>query len=630
MVTGAQPRWKTVPARLVVAFVLLTAMVAGAFALSLALVRDAKRAADTQAYGRALADVVNYLRDAETGQRGYLLTNDPRYLAPYTEAVDKVEPALDFVRETQARVGRSVYSDLSIPVHTKVEELRETVLMNRTGHRADAFARVGSDVGLTTMATARLILDRERAFVRERTGDIVGTSLRLSRSLSVGLALGMVAIVLLMAAWWRQTSEQIAALTIAGRETEVAMAGLKQEIETREDSEARVRQLQKMQAVGQLTGGIAHDFNNMLSVVMSGIEMAKRRLRHDPGESETFLDASLDGARRAAALTNRLLAFSRNQPLAPAPVDLNRLLGGMSEMLARALGESISVETVAAAGLWRCYADAGEIENAVLNLAVNARDAIVDTDTGSGKLTIETCNVHVDDEYSRTHDEIDPGQYVQICVTDTGVGMPPEVVERAFDPFFTTKEVGKGTGLGLSQVFGFCKQSGGHASIYSEVGEGTTVRLYLPRFFGADEPIEPGAGRAETPIGFASEVILLVEDEARVRQLAGGMLRELGYTVIAAAGPGEALKTLTDRGDIALLFTDIVMPEMNGRKLADLARAEHPDLKVLYTTGYTRNAIVHNGTVDIGVAFLPKPYSIHDMARKVRDVLDGKGANRPV
>ena len=298
----------------------------------------------------------------------------------------------------------------------------------------------------------------------------------------------------------------------------------------------------------------------------------------------------------------------------------------MSELLRRTLGEQIAVETVLAGGLWRTYADAGQLENAILNLAVNARDAM----GGGGKLTIETNNAHLDDEYARARSEVEPGQYVLICVTDTGDGMTPEVIGRAFDPFFTTKEVGKGTGLGLSQVFGFVKQSGGHIAIYSEPGQGTTIKLYLPRFAGA---IPANEERAAAPLvlpeGRPDEIILVVEDEQRVRHFSVDALRELGYTAISAGDGREALRLLEEQPTISLLFTDVVMPEMNGRRLADEARAKRPDLKILYTTGYTRNAVVHNGMLDAGVAFLPKPFTIAQLAIKVREVLDGAGVNRP-
>jgi CheY-like chemotaxis protein len=356
----------------------------------------------------------------------------------------------------------------------------------------------------------------------------------------------------------------------------------------------------------------------MLAIVLGNLDLAQRRLESDPKRAQASIDHARDGAERAATLTARLLAFSRQQPLAPEPVDANKLVASMSEMLRRTLGEQVMVETVLAGGLWRTHADVGQLENALVNLAVNARDAM----PGGGRLTIETANAHLDDAYAAQRAEVAPGQYVLICVTDTGTGMSAEVIERAFDPFFTTKPVGKGTGLGLSQVFGFVKQSGGHIAVYSESGEGTTIKLYLPRFFGAAEPVHAPAADADVPHGRTDEVILVVEDEQRVRHFSVDALRELGYTVISAAGAAEALALLDEQPNVSLLFTDVVMPDMDGRRLAEAALVKSPALKIVYTTGYTRNAVVHNGRLDAGVNFLAKPYSIVQLARKIRGVLD--------
>ena len=408
---------------------------------------------------------------------------------------------------------------------------------------------------------------------------------------------------------------------------ELALRTLNDELEARveartreiEKAESQIRQMQRIESIGQLTGGIAHDFNNMLAIVIGSLDIAQRRLDDDPAKARSFIDNAREGAARAAALTSRLLAFSRQQPLAPESLDVNKLVANMSELLRRTLGERIKIETVLAGGLWRTMADPGEVENALLNLCVNARDAMPD----GGRLTIETANAHLDDAYATEHLEVDVGQYVLICVSDTGSGMPPEVVGRAFDPFYTTKPVGKGTGLGLSQVHGFIKQSGGHVKIYSEPGHGTTLKIYLPRWFGADvSRFAPPQRDGPIARGTASEIVLVVEDEAGVRNLSVDALRELGYTVIHADGAGEALRMIEEHPNVHLLFTDIIMPEMNGRQLADRALAMRPELKVLYTTGYTRNAVVHNGVLDFGVAFLPKPFTIDQLAAKVRQVLD--------
>lgn len=402
------------------------------------------------------------------------------------------------------------------------------------------------------------------------------------------------------------------------RELGEANRALVTEMTRREAAESQLRQVQKMEAIGQLTGGIAHDFNNMLAVIIGGLDLTRRRLGRGDTDVAKFVDAAMDGARRAAVLTGRLLAFSRQQPLAPEATDANRLVGGMSELLHRSIGEAIRMETVLAAGLWRIHVDVAQLENVLLNLAVNARDAMPD----GGRLTIETANCLLDEDYARAHPGVVPGQYVMIAVTDTGVGMSEDVAARAFEPFFTTKPVGQGTGLGLSQVYGFVRQTGGHVKIYAEPGHGTTIKVYLPRFYGAGEAA-PAADTAAVAAGpGAGEVILVVEDDERVRQVSVATLTDLGYTVLSAPGGADGLRLLDSRPDIALLFTDIVMPDMNGRRLADEALRRRPDLKVLYTTGFTRNAVVHNGVLDPGVSFLPKPFTVDQLATRIRELLD--------
>ncbi|MEN3349822.1 MAG: hypothetical protein V7632_3457 [Bradyrhizobium sp.] len=391
-----------------------------------------------------------------------------------------------------------------------------------------------------------------------------------------------------------------------------------EEVHERTKAEEQLRQIQKMEAVGQLTGGIAHDFNNMLAVIIAGLNLVQRKLARGETDVERFLEGAVDGAQRAAGLTQRLLAFSRQQPLAPVTLDANRMISGMADLLSRTLGETTDLETVLSAGLWQIRADPGQLESAILNLCVNGRDAM----SGDGKLTLETANAYVDEAAARTY-AIPAGQYVMIAVADNGTGMTGEVIAKAFDPFFTTKGVGKGTGLGLSQVYGFVRQSGGHVKIYSEIGVGSTVKIYLPRYRGAAEPDFVRRAPIASYRGQKNEVILVVEDEDRVRGVSVEALRELGYTVIGAANPREALQLVDGGLSVALLFTDVVMPSMSGHELAVQARARIPNLKVLYTTGYTRNAIVHNGILDPGTNLLPKPFSIDELATKVREVLDG-------
>jgi signal transduction histidine kinase len=423
----------------------------------------------------------------------------------------------------------------------------------------------------------------------------------------------------------RETEKAILAEVAERRRAEEALQVLNNtleqrvhdEVHTRSKVEEQLRQVQKMEAVGQLTGGIAHDFNNMLAVILGGLNLLQRKLARGETDVGRFIEGAIDAAQRAATLTQRLLAFSRQQPLSPEPLIINKLVAGMSELLDRTLGEHVKVETVLAAGLWQVKADPAQLENAILNLAVNARDAM----PGGGRLTIETLNAFVDDAYAREY-AIEAGQYVLIAVADTGAGMAPEVIAKAFDPFFTTKGAGRGTGLGLSQVYGFVRQSGGHVKIYSELGVGTSVKIYLPRLYGEAAATEQAKRLATVHRGLRSEIILVVEDEERVRALSVEALRELGYGVVEASGPRQALRMLDEGQQVTLLFTDVVMPDMSGRQLADRARVKRPNLKVLYTTGYTRNAIVHNGMLDPGTNLLTKPFSIEELAAKVRKILD--------
>jgi PAS domain S-box-containing protein len=400
----------------------------------------------------------------------------------------------------------------------------------------------------------------------------------------------------------------------------IGFAKITRDLTERRASEERMRQAQKMEAVGQLTGGVAHDFNNLLTVITGNIESLKRRLaeRNEPA-LERLATAAQRGAERGALLVHRLLAFSRSQPLEPKPVSVNTLVSGMSDMLRRTLGETILIETVLAGGLWTTFVDTTELESALLNLAINARDAMPD----GGKLTIEAANVYLDEAYGAEAD-IAPGQYVGIFVSDTGTGMSPEVLAKAFEPFFTTKGIGEGTGLGLSQVYGFIKQSGGHVKIYSEVGAGTTVKLYLPRHIEARERGSTNPAAQAAPQG-RGETILVVEDDADVRSFTIEMLRELGYTVLEAIDGAGALRLLDAHREIVLLFTDVGLPGgMNGRQLADEALRRRGNLKVLFTSGYARNAIVHHGRLDPGVELLSKPFTYATLGVRIRRLLDAR------
>ncbi|MDB5361927.1 MAG: hypothetical protein JWO51_3224 [Rhodospirillales bacterium] len=380
--------------------------------------------------------------------------------------------------------------------------------------------------------------------------------------------------------------------------------------------EEQLRQAQKMEAVGQLTGGVAHDFNNLLTVVIGNLDVMEMGLTDE--RLVRLLGAARRGAERAATLTHRLLAFSRKQPLAPQPVDLNKLVGGMSELLRRSLGETVTIETTLAGDLWQTSADANQIENALLNLTLNARDAM----PSGGKLTIGTTNAVLDATYAGRYPEVARGDYVQLSVTDNGVGMSAETLAKAFEPFFTTKDIGNGSGLGLSMVYGFARQSGGHAAIKSAPGHGTTVELFLPRLVAPALAPEAAAVVA-MPDSATGETVLVVEDDEDVREYTVTALETLGYVVHAARNAGEALQRLRELARIDLLFTDVGLPGgTNGRELAEAAAASKPGLKVLFTTGYASRAVVRDGTLDPGVDMIGKPFTLKEIALKIRDVLD--------
>ncbi|MEG3151233.1 PAS domain-containing protein [Sphingomonas sp. ZT3P38] len=394
---------------------------------------------------------------------------------------------------------------------------------------------------------------------------------------------------------------------------------VQEEITERLQAEDALRQAQKMEAVGQLTGGIAHDFNNLLTIIIGNIDTVSRRLDSsaDP-RAKRSLDNALKGAERAAALTARLLAFSRRQPLDPKPTDVARLLAGMSDLLTRSITEAIAIQIVAPGDLWRIEVDPHQLENAIVNLAVNARDAM----PAGGALTIDASNIRVGAEDQDVPAGISAGHYVVIAITDTGCGMTAETLAQVFDPFFTTKEVGKGTGLGLSMVYGFTKQSGGHVHVDSAPEKGTRVCLYLPRSAGeaADDPVATDGALVR---GSHTETILVVEDDDDVRAYTVEILREVGYRVIEASNGNVALQLLEQqKRSIHLLMTDVVMPTMSGRELASAARASLPDLKVLFTSGYPRDAIMRDGRLEPGVDLLAKPFTYLSLAAKVRELLE--------
>ncbi|WP_404710380.1 ATP-binding protein [Sphingomonas sp. MMS24-J13] len=409
----------------------------------------------------------------------------------------------------------------------------------------------------------------------------------------------------------RQTEAELQALNASLGER------VDHEVAERLRMEEALRQAQKMETIGQLTGGVAHDFNNLLTIIIGGLDTIRRSGPNDDARRARALEMATQGAQRAATLTSRLLAFARRQPLEPKPIDLNLVVRNSTELLHRTLGEQIELEGVLSPRLWPVEVDQNQLETAILNLAVNARDAMPE----GGTLTIETANAMLDEAYAQTDREVRPGQYVVISISDNGTGMDKATLAKVFEPFFTTKEVGRGTGLGLSMVYGFAKQSGGHVGIYSEPGEGTTVKLYFPRYRGEIVRTD-AAERAAAPLGYREEIVLVVEDSDDVREYSVMILSELGYTVLEAHDGPSALVILREDRRIDLLFTDVVLPGMTGRALADEALALRPELRILFTTGYSRNAIIHQGRLDAGVNLLTKPFTFDQLAERVRDVLD--------
>jgi signal transduction histidine kinase len=410
------------------------------------------------------------------------------------------------------------------------------------------------------------------------------------------------------------------------RQGERALRELAAELERRVEERTRelvlaeeaLRQSQKMEAVGQLTGGLAHDFNNLLTGISGSLQLLQTRLSQGRvNELDRYITAAEGAARRAASLTHRLLAFSRRQTLDPKPTNINRLISDLEELVRRTVGPSIEVEVVGAAGLWTALVDPNQLENALLNLCINARDAM----PNGGRLTIETANKWLDERAARER-ELSPGQYLSLCVTDTGTGMTPEVMKRAFDPFFTTKPLGQGTGLGLSMIYGFARQSGGSVRIYSEVGKGTTMCLYLPRHHGRDEEAHNAGEWEPSPRAAQGETVLVVDDEPTVRMLVADVLQELGYTAIEVTDGNAGLQVLRSDQRIDLLITDVGLPGgINGRQVADGAREVRPDLKVLFITGYAENAVVGNGHLDPGMQVLAKPFPMEALASRIKDLM---------
>jgi signal transduction histidine kinase/ActR/RegA family two-component response regulator len=556
---------------------------------------------------RALIQLYSDVCDAETGQRGFLLTHDPHYLEPYTRArsdITATESQLSSLISDNAE-QIALLNKFRPLADRKLDELQQTIQLASQGNNDAALHLVRTNVGRELMDDIQSLtreMDRnESALLEQRLG-----TARMIRLMLLAATLISVLIAFVLA--YRVHREGKA------RETtiEEKNRALEEQIQQRETAEMRLRQIQKMEAVGQLTGGIAHDFNNMLAIVVGNLDMALRHMGKADEAMKEVVSRALSAAHRGADLTKRLLAFSRMQPLRPKSIDVNDCVRSLTMILQRTLGENIAVETTLAPGLWRAFIDRPQLESALLNLAVNGRDAMKD----GGRLTIETSNTYLDQAFADTHIEVTPGQYVMVAVTDTGSGMSPETIARAFDPFFTTKEPGQGTGLGLSQVHGFIKQSRGHIQIYSEIGIGTTVKMYLPRA-SAQQDAEVFAETMVFAVN-TSRKVLVVEDDDEVRQFVVACISELGYTAIAAESADMAQQKLATHPDVAMLLTDVVMPGKSGKELVDSVLPFYPKLRVLYMTGYPREAITNNGILDANVRLITKPFSMQELARELR------------
>ena len=569
------------------------------------------------------SELLGKLQDLELAKRGFLLTRSDGFIPSYDQARTAIPQALAKLRslvadsrDQTARVDR-----MGLSIQDILTTSARTIELGRNGQFAEATAFVMTGRGQQTLESFRAIVDEFNA----AESDLLKKR-EAAEATARAIMLGMVLVILASAA-----GAALGALLLSGaliRELRQRTEALAEETRVRKDAQAILAQTQKMELIGQLAGGIAHDFNNLMTVVIGNLDSAERRLaRGGPADASSIgrpIAAAMQGARRAASLTQRLLAFSRQQVLSPQQVDLNRLVAGLSEMLTRTVGETIAVETILGSGLWPTFVDVSQLENAIVNLVVNARDAMPD----GGRITIETANASLDEAYCRQFGDVAPGQYVLLSVTDTGTGISPENLTKVFEPFFTTKSASMRTGLGLAMIYGFVKQSKGHIRIYSEVGHGTTAKIYLPRMTGALRvESAPAAARVESaraPAARPGEVVLMVEDDEDVLNSTVVLLRELGYSVLTARNGAEALAQLKGGKRVDILFTDVVLPQgMNGRMVAVEALALRPALPVLFTTGYARNAIVHNGQLDPDVQFLAKPYTLEELAQKLRAALDG-------
>ncbi|MGB7404236.1 MAG: CHASE3 domain-containing protein [Pacificimonas sp.] len=593
---------------------------------------------------QAAEALYNALQDAERGQRGYVVTENPLFLEPYNENVSETVPRFEELAAlvTASTVQSERVAALERIIDLKLEEMAGTIEQVRRGDRAAAEREIATGYGRRLMVEVETIIDEirieEQRQLSERRTALENSEAEQAASIAqlalFGTALLITALLAALAVGvllWRSyrssererlVEEENEALeeAVASRTRELVQTNqrLLAEARQRETAEDRLRQAQRMEAIGQLTGGIAHDFNNMLAVVIGSLDLLKRRTKEDP-KMVRLIDNALEGANRAATLTSRLLAFSRQQSLKPEVTDLNSLVGGMQEFLRRTLNETIHIDIDIEENAPDVFVDGAELENVIINLAANARDAM----PGGGTLSLATGLRVLDEAEMHQHQRLEAGRYAVVTVADTGLGMEPEVLAKVYEPFFTTKPVGRGTGLGLSQVHGFVLQSGGSIDINSAPGKGTRIELILPEGHAPKGIVKPEtAGLGDIPMAKDGETILVVEDQAQLRQLTVDMLTDLGYDVRQASSAGEALIALDEEPRADLLFTDIVMPDQSGEELARTARGLVPNIRLLYTSGYTKAAGVDAATLQPPAELLRKPATVEDLANAVRRALD--------
>jgi signal transduction histidine kinase/CheY-like chemotaxis protein len=602
---------------------LFCAAVISTFHLFRAEQRADARIIETLYLQERLSGLTARIQDSLIGERGYLISGKSGSAEPYREARRRLPEELVALKRHVADNPQQMAAALVLErcAADQVALMGRRVALIEAGQLEAARTEASQGRGKRLTDRCRAIIGRMKREEARLLDERIAAGDRKARILSLWLLLCAAGAIVLGASFARYSLGK-ARYASAGRdELAVANSRLHAEAASREVAETQLRQLQKMESIGQLTGGIAHDFNNMLAIVIGSLDLARRRIEQDAKRATAHIDAAMAGAQRAAQLTSQLLAFGRRQPLAPTALDASRLIRRLSELLRRTIGGKVDFQVDPAIGLWPIFADVGQLESALVNLCVNARDAMPE----GGKLGISTANVRLDRDYAATHPDVAPGDYVRITVQDSGKGMPPEIRERAFEPFFTTKALGKGTGLGLSQVYGFVKQSGGHVTIESDAGRGTTVHLFLPRYAGKASENDRWQAGPETrlPCARDSEIVLVVDDDEKVRELAVDALRELGYIVLQAPSGDAALALLESQPRVDLLLTDVLMPGMGGSRLAERIAEVRPEIRLLYMSGYPSDGIVRDGMLAEGVALLTKPFTVAQLAVRVRQALDG-------